>query len=136
MPYDVNQSKAGWQVGQMNRVVIAEDEALLVDVLTELFQDEGFEVAAFSTADAAWLHLHGQANPPDLLFTDVKMPGCMDGLALAAAFIQQWPDVPVVICSGHAQELAEPYQRALFFPKPWTFDRLSELCRNVKGKPR
>lgn len=119
----------------MSRVVIAEDEALLVDVLTELFQEEGFEVAAFSSADAAWSHLQGQPSPPDLLFTDVKMPGRMDGLALATAFIQQWPRVPVVICSGHAQELAGPYRHALFLPKPWSFDQLSELCRNVRSKP-
>lgn len=63
----------------MSRVVIAEDEALLVDVLTEVFEDEGFEVIAFTTADAAWSHLQAQPNPPGLLFTDVKMPGRMDG---------------------------------------------------------
>lgn len=116
----------------MNRVVIAEDEALLVDVLTEVFEDEGFEVTAFTTADAAWSHLQSQPNPPDLLFTDVKMPGRMDGLALASAFATQWPEIPIVICSGHAQEPDERSQRALFLPKPWSFERLTELCRNVK----
>ena len=117
----------------MNRVVIAEDEALLDDLLTEVFEDEGFEVTAFTTADAAWSHLQAQSNPPDLLFTDVKMPGRMDGLALASAFATQWPEVPIVICSGHAQEPDERSKRALFLPKPWSFDHLTELCRNVKG---
>ncbi len=117
----------------MNRVVIAEDEALLVDVLTEVFEDEGFEVEAFATADAAWSHLQTQPNPPDLLFTDVKMPGRMDGFALATAFATQWPEIPIVICSGHAQEPDDQSQRALFLPKPWSFERLTELCGNVKA---
>jgi len=98
----------GGKASPMRRVVIAEDEALLLEVLTEIFQDEGFEVTPFSSADAAWSHLQGHPSPPDLLFTDVKMPGNMDGLGLAAAFTQQWPSVPVVICSGHAHELTGP----------------------------
>lgn len=117
----------------MNRVVIGEDEALLVDVLTEVFEDEGFEVIAFTTADSVWSHLQAQPNPPDLLLTDVKMPGRMDGLALASGFATQWPEVPIVICSGHAQESDERSQRALLLPKPWSFERLTELCRNAKG---
>jgi DNA-binding NtrC family response regulator len=118
----------------MNRVVIAEDETLLVDALTEVFEEEGFQVTAFNTADEAWRYLSAQPAPPDLLFTDVKMPGSMDGLALAAAFSRQWPSVPVVISSGHIQATDALQTRAVFLAKPWTLDRLIQLCRNVCRK--
>lgn len=118
----------------MNRVVIAEDETLLVDALTEVFEEEGFQVTAFNTADEAWRYLSVQPAPPDLLFTDVKMPGSMDGLELATAFSRQWPSVPVVISSGHIQAVEALQTRAVFLAKPWALDRLIQLCRNVCRK--
>lgn len=118
----------------MNRVVIAEDEHLLVEMLTELFAEEGFSVAAFATADDAWQHLQAQQSPPDLLFTDVKMPGQMDGLALAKAFSALWPSVPVIISSGHVQESDLLQTQTLYLAKPWSFDAFSEVCRNVRAK--
>lgn len=47
----------------MNRVVVVEDERLLVEMLTELFAEEGFAVDAFATADEAWQHLQAQQLP-------------------------------------------------------------------------
>lgn len=117
----------------MNRVVIAEDEGLLVEMLTELFAEEGFVVTAFGTADEAWRHLKAQQSPPDLLFTDVKMPGRMDGLELADAFSALWPAIPVVISSGHVQSAEHPHRQTSFLAKPWSLDDLSKVCRNVRA---
>lgn len=117
----------------MNRVVVVEDERLLVEMLTELFAEEGFTVNAFATADEAWQHLQAQQSPPDLLFTDVKMPGKMDGLALAEAFSAVWPSVPVVISSGHAQVAGLPQSSTFYLAKPWSVDALFEVCRNVRA---
>lgn len=117
----------------MNRVVIAEGEGLLVEMLTELFAEEGFAVTAFGTADEAWQHLKGQRSPPDLLFTDVKMPGGMDGLELADAFSSLWPAVPVVISSGHVHSAEHPHSQTRFLAKPWSLEELSEVCRDVRA---
>lgn len=118
----------------MNRVVIAEDEGLLVEMLTEIFAEEGFSVTSFGSADDAWRHLQRQQLPPDLLFTDVKMPGRMDGLELADAFSSLWPSVPVVISSGHVHSAEHFHSQTRFLAKPWSLGALSEVCRNVRAK--
>ncbi len=117
----------------MCQVVIAEDEPLLVEMLTELFESEGFDVIAFSTADSAWRHLQSAAKAPDLLFTDVRMPGAMDGLALAKQVMARWPAASIVVSSGHVS-IAPELPSASFLPKPWSFGQLTTLCRNVQAR--
>lgn len=114
-------------------VVIAEDEPLLADMLTEIFESEGFDVTAFSTADGAWQHLQVAGQAPDLLFTDVRMPGSMDGLALARQVMARWPSASIVVSSGHVSAAPE-LSGASFLPKPWSFDQLTTLCRNVEAR--
>lgn len=116
-------------------VVIAEDEPLLMEMLTEIFESEGFEVTAFATADSAWRHLQVAALAPDLLFTDVRMPGAMDGLALAKRVMARWPTASIVVSSGHVPVVPE-LPKASFLPKPWSFGQLTTLCRNVQARHR
>ena len=63
-------------------VLIVEDEPLVRMMVIELFQDEGFEVLEAANADQA-LGIFGERDDVALLFTDVEMPGSIDGYALA-----------------------------------------------------
>ena len=63
-------------------VLIVEDEPLVRMMVIDLFEDEGFEVLEASTADQA-LAIFGERRDVALLFTDVEMPGTLDGYALA-----------------------------------------------------
>lgn len=119
-------------VTSMCLVVIAEDEPLLVEMLTEIFESEGLDVTAFATADDAWRHLQTAAQAPDLLFTDVRMPGAMDGLALAKQVMARWPTASIVVSSGNVSAAPE-LPKASFLPKPWSFGQLTTLCRNVQA---
>jgi CheY-like chemotaxis protein len=73
-------------------VLVVEDEALLRLGIVDGLEDAGFTVLEAATADAAILLL--EAHPSiDLLFTDIDMPGSMDGMRLAAVVGRRWPPI-------------------------------------------
>ncbi|WP_288493249.1 response regulator [uncultured Pseudomonas sp.] len=110
-------------------VLVVEDDPVLRSLATEVFEMEGYAVHSFDTADAAWGWLESDPLPPDLLFTDVRMPGRLDGLALAKQVRQRFPQLPILVSSGYTgQQYAEREERALFLPKPWTIDQLLKAC--------
>src|SRR5688572_6828993 len=59
-------------------VLLVEDEALICDMVADVLQEQGFEVQAVSTAGEA-LRCLQSGSPFDILFTDVNLPGDMDG---------------------------------------------------------
>ena len=81
-------------------VLVVEDEALVrLDVISQI-EDEGFTVIEAADADAAIRIL--ETNPDvAILFTDIDMPGSMDGLKLSAAVRDRWPPVKIIVTSGH-----------------------------------
>lgn len=112
-------------------VLVVEDDPVLRSLATEVFEMEGFAVQSFATADAAWAWLD-DGTPPDLLFTDVRMPGRLDGLALARQVRQRFAQLPILVSSGYTgQQYAEREDRALFLPKPWTIDQLLNACHRL-----
>lgn len=110
-------------------VLVVEDDPVLRSLATEVFEMEGYAVQSFDTADAAWGWLESDSLTPDLLFTDVRMPGRLDGLALAKQVRQRFPQLPILVSSGYTgQQYAEREEKALFLPKPWTIDQLLRAC--------
>lgn len=101
-------------------VLVVEDEALLLLVISEDLRDAGYVVFEASNADQAIRQL--EAHPDiSILFTDVDMPGSMDGLRLSAAVRNRWPPIKIIVTSGKRV----PEDRALpdgsvFMPKPYT----------------
>ncbi len=75
-------------------VLIVEDEALVRMDIALLLEDDGFHVLEASNADDAisLLDAHPEVR---LMFTDIDMPGSMDGLKLAAAVRDRWPPVKI-----------------------------------------
>jgi two-component system, response regulator PdtaR len=101
-------------------VLIAEDEELIRVVAAEALRDEGFEVIEAIHAEDALNSLETHATVIHVLFTDVQMPGTMDGIALAHYTARSWPWIALLITSG----LARPDHGALpiqsrFLPKPY-----------------
>ena len=82
-------------------VLIVEDEPLVRMMVMDLFEDEGFEVLEAPDADAALLILEARSDIA-LLFTDVEMPGTLDGYALARWTRRNRPAVKTMIVSGRA----------------------------------
>ena len=82
-------------------VLIVEDEPLVRMMVIELFEDEGFEVLEAADADQA-LRIFGERDDVRLLFTDVEMPGSIDGYGLARWVHLHRPAVKTMIVSGRA----------------------------------
>jgi CheY-like chemotaxis protein len=101
-------------------VLLVEDEALICDVVAEALVEQGFEVRAVSNAGDALSQLLS-GSPIDILFTDVNLPGGMDGAELAQHARKLRPDLPVMYTSGRRAtiEQLDPVIGSMFLPKPY-----------------
>ncbi|TAV41645.1 response regulator [Rhizobium leguminosarum] len=112
-------------------VIVVEDETLVrLDIVMSL-ENEGFVVLEASNSDEAIdiLNTHPEIR---LMFTDIDMPGSMDGLKLAAAVRDRWPPVKIIVASGHRQlsdELLPVEGR--FFSKPYEHGRIIGAMREM-----
>jgi CheY-like chemotaxis protein len=116
-------------------VVIAEDEVLLRTLAVEFLEDEGFITVAAETALAALDICKSRPGAIDVLFTDIRMPGPMDGLELAHRVRERWPRVGIIIASGNIfvgrDQLPDG---ARFLPKPYDLHRIVEAIRQLRGQ--
>jgi len=110
------------------RVLVAEDEPVLRELLQELFEGWGYQVDAFGSADAACAFLQKEQPQLDLLFTDVRMPGLLSGVDLALQARGRQAGLPIVITSGYCDENPASAARATFLPKPWDLEMLHRSC--------
>ena len=112
-------------------VLIVEDEPLIRMGTVYKIEDAGFEVYEAASADAAiaLLELHKEIR---LIFTDVDMPGSMDGLKLAHYVRGRWPPVKIIVTSGHVKVTEESLPAgALFLPKPYDPAEITHKVREM-----
>lgn len=100
------------------RVLIVEDEVLVRIALAGELRAAGVNVIETGSADEAWDYLLA-GGAADLIFSDVCMPGSMDGLELAHRVKMQHPELCVILTSG-SRSLDEEGVR--FLSKPYDFD--------------
>ena len=110
----------------MDRILIVDDEESIRRSLEGILCDEGFETRLADGGDAALAAL-AREEPPDLVLLDIAMPG-RDGLAVLAELRERWPQLPVVMMSGHGTiETAVRTTRLGafdFIEKPLSIDKL------------
>ena len=100
-------------------VLIVEDEFLIAISVATVFQKAGFETVEASNADEAIAIL--KKRDVDLIFTDIRMPGSMDGLKLARYVRDRWPPVKIMVTSGHHMvQNGDLPDGGVFLPKPYT----------------
>jgi DNA-binding NtrC family response regulator len=112
-------------------VLIVEDEPILRMLAKAVAEEAGFEAIEACNADEAVRILEAR-NDILIVFTDIDMPGSMDGLKLAACIRDRWPPVEIILTSGHfaVKDVALP-ARGLFFPKPYDPRTISEAMRRM-----
>ena len=112
-------------------VLIVEDEPLLRMHAAALLAAEGYDTLEAGSADAAIELLEGGADIR-AVFTDIDLPGEMDGLHLAAAVRDRWPPIELILTSGHVRvEDRQLPERGQFLAKPYTSAQLSRAFKNL-----
>jgi CheY-like chemotaxis protein len=112
-------------------VLIVEDEPLIRMDIADQLRNDGYFVIEAGNADEAISVLEAR-NDIRLVFTDVDMPGSMDGLKLAAYVRDRWPPIKLIITSGHVQveEHMVP-SGGRFFPKPYEPRRIAHAIAEL-----
>ncbi|MBX3536407.1 MAG: response regulator [Chelatococcus sp.] len=114
-------------------VLVVEDDAFQLMTAVDMAADAGFEVLEAHNADEAIAILESRSDIR-IIFTDVEMPGSMDGLKLAAAVRDRWPPVEIIVTSGKGlpDDWTMP-ERGAFFPKPYDSHRVLAKMREFAG---
>ena len=103
-------------------VLVVEDEVLVRMVIADNLRNAHYTVIEASSADEALALLHNGVDVR-LIFSDVQMPGTMDGIALARTVRSEFPLIKIVLTSGHLTRLDWPEYDG-FFPKPYDMDQM------------
>ena len=112
-------------------VLVVEDEPLLRLFATDMIEDAGFEVIDVANSAAAIAVLEARSDVR-IVFTDVDMPGDINGIMLGACIRDRWPPIEIIITSGKAWPVGSPLpQRAVFFSKPYRQDRVIDTIRRM-----
>ena len=116
-------------------VLFVDDEPLVRMLGADVLEEAGFRVVEASDAAQA---LQALAEQPDIrvLFTDVNMPGDMDGLRLSHRVHEMRPDIRLLIASGQVRPGADEVPAGgQFVPKPWNADDVIARIRTMLDAP-
>jgi CheY-like chemotaxis protein len=114
-------------------VLVVEDELLLRIDAAEMIAEAGFDVVEAGNADEAIAILEGR---PDIhiVFTDIQMPGSMDGLKLVRFIRGRWPPIKLVATSGlMVVPDGDLPEGGVFIGKPYTSEKISATLRDLAG---
>jgi two-component system, response regulator PdtaR len=112
-------------------VLVVEDEILIAEMVRDILTEYGFAVDAVSNAADALRYLSGD-QPVDVMFTDINLPGDMDGAVLAQKARAMRPDLPVVFASGRwgLLDALRTFPNSVILQKPYS---LTRACEAVAG---
>ena len=117
-------------------ILVVEDDPTLRFHSVALIEDAGFEVIEARSADEAIAVLERRSDIA-VVFTDIEMPGSMDGLRLANAVRERWPPVHLIIASGrHTPQPDEMPEGSRFFSKPFNGAELVAALQKMAEMPR
>lgn len=112
-------------------VLVVEDEALILMDTAHFLEDEGYLVYQAENADKA-IEILARHAGIRLIFTDIDMPGSMDGLKLAAAVRDRWPPVRIIVTSGaRTVEITDMPDGSVFFSKPYMHGEVLKSMREL-----
>jgi PAS domain S-box-containing protein len=126
----VSAAKTKTQHRQRQTVLVVDDSADVAEVTSSLFEDLGYETIYRESAEAA-LKLLEAGTKIDLVFSDIVMPGTIDGVGLAREIHSRYPDLPVALTTGYsdAAKAAPPNLRIL--RKPFDTEALRDFIHDI-----
>jgi two-component system, response regulator PdtaR len=111
-------------------ILIVEDEFLINWTIAEELRQQGCDTISAFNADEAVEILQSRSDI-EVVFTDIDMPGSMDGLRLAIVIRNRWPPIQVIVTSGKIAPTSLPHQVS-YLAKPYTVhdvvQKVEEYC--------
>src|ERR1700738_4435455 len=122
------------QSAALRAILVVEDEMLLRMRAVDMVEDAGFTPVEAINADDALAILESRSDI-ELLFTDIQMPGSIDGLKLAYAVHERWPLIEIILVSGQLK-LSDNEKPAdsRFFGKPLDVKQMIAAMQDMMGK--
>jgi CheY-like chemotaxis protein len=115
-------------------VLVVDDEFLVRLNALSLLEEAGFGVLEAGSADEAIAVLERRGDIR-IVFTDINMPGSMDGLRLAHAIRDRWPPIDIVLTSGRMGVREEDMpERGVFLGKPYEPGELVQMVRSLASE--
>lgn len=106
-------------------VLLVEDELFVRMIGADALAEAGYRVIEAGDADEALARLEHSADV-QVLFTDIRMPGTMDGLQLAGEVHRRWPSIRILLTSGDTRPTRDDIpDDGRFLAKPYRFEVLS-----------
>ncbi len=100
--------------------LVVDDDALILADADQIIEDAGFRTLTAMNANDAIGLLEKHADAVTLVFTDVEMPGTMDGFDLARETARRWPDICILVASGRRAPVGDLPPMTTFLRKPFT----------------
>lgn len=123
----------------MARILLAEDEDSLRELVARALKQDGHDVVSNCDGAAALDALMRDDGRYDLLLTDIKMP-IMDGIALALAASRDFPDMPILLMTGYADQRERASGLELLIrdviTKPFTLATICGAVREALATPQ
>jgi two-component system, response regulator PdtaR len=109
-------------------ILVVEDEPLLRAVAADFLIDSGFDVIEASSADDA-LGILERGCHISLLFSDIQLPGALDGVELAILVSARWPQVALILTSGNSQPSSYALPaKTIFLAKPYDLPAVAKIA--------
>ncbi len=120
--------------GGHERVLLVEDDPMVLETTQAMLEELGYLVDSATCPDEALAFIHHTDQPPDLLLTDVVLPG-MNGRELAEHLLAFYPQMRVVFTSGYTEDdvlrRGVAAEKVHFLPKPFSPTRLAQILREA-----
>ncbi len=115
-------------------VLVLEDDPNMREMAVALLEETVLDVVTCDTGDDAVALLKERGGDVAMVFTDVQLPGAMDGVDLARAIEALWPSIRLVVTSGQTTARVDELSSAVVhLPKPWrALDVLVQVDRAVR----
>lgn len=117
----------------MARILLVEDEAILAIAIEMSLVDEGHEVLSVVTAASAILEFDKRPEDFDCVFTDIRLPGGIDGWDIANHVRERRPDIPVIYATGDsaADWRVRGVEGSVLLQKPFALDSATSMVEQM-----
>lgn len=118
---------------QPRTILAVDDEPMLLSVLCSELEDRGYNVLRASTGEEAVAVLRDKIGEVDLLVTDIRLPGQIDGWRIAEEARRMRPDLPVIYVTGFFSQASREVSGGLMIIKPYRPSAIVKAAEKLWG---